>query len=85
MSLADTLARMRREATPEGKPELFVHLLVGSYEGPNPLKEGLWAGFACDPTSSTGLHPPLFCRTTDPAVATCPACVAAGLTTGGAS
>ncbi len=71
MSLADTCAVYRRRATPGGGPEPDVHLLVT-------LGPGLWVGFVCDPSGVDGVRAPVFCRTTDPNLATCPGCVAAG-------
>lgn len=56
MPLEDTLARMRRDRTSAGEPEPPVHLLVGTYDGPNPLKRGLWAGFACDMGGERGVR-----------------------------
>ncbi len=46
-----------------------IHLLV--------LAAGMPV-FACDLDGSAGVRAPIFCRTTDPDLATCPGCVAAG-------
>jgi hypothetical protein len=76
MNIDDRLAEMRRDRLAAGEAEPFVHLLVGTYDGPNPLKQGMWAGFACDPHSSH-LRVSLLERTQNPDRATCPDCLAA--------
>ncbi len=77
MTLAEALAEMRRKASPAGGPELPVHLLVGECDRHAARWGVKYAGFACDLDGTRGVRAPLYCRTTDPAHATCPACVEA--------
>ena len=73
MSADDTLARMRRENTPPGRPEPLVHLLFGFATGED-ARWATYAGYAC--TGDWSLETKLYQRTTDPARATCPGCKA---------
>lgn len=64
--LEQTLAEMRRRATPPGQPELPVHLIVGPREYIGLQAQGRLVCGEADV--------PMYQRTRDPANVTCPCC-----------
>lgn len=73
MSLDDTLARMRRAATPPGEPAPPVHLLFGYATGTD-ARWATYAGYAC--TGDWSLDTAVYQRTTKAELVTCPGCKA---------